>query len=336
MRFNHIIFIAIIFFTFVFINTESKVQMGIITDSKYVGDREVAWRIKVAAERLGWEAHIDESGGKNLRMKKLDFAICMLPNNTFTSNCPIYLMIFHPFQYLDKNRLLLPFYEKYDGYLLTIHDRDIIRKTAWHKKKVFHFIPFYPTIYSTPYRELDFRDLVVMIPVWSNRLNDPKFKALYKLLSDSETAKFYGIQKNASMVAKGYMGSIPFDGVSVLEILQKHGIVLVFHSDIHNTEKIPSSRIFEAAAASNIIICDQNEFVQKHFGDSVFYIDTSLSENEIFDQIQQHLKTIKEAPEIAHEMAKKAHDIFIKNFTMENQLLKLEEMHKKIKVTKRG
>ncbi len=126
------------------------------------------------------------------------------------------------------------------------------------------------------------------------------------------------------------MGPIPFDGSSVIDVLQQYGIVLILHSDIHNAEGIPSSRIFEAAAASTVIISDKNPFVEKHFKDSVFYIDTSLSMEEICCQILEHLENIYTNPKKAQMMAKIAHQIFSNNFEMSNQLLALYSLNQKI------
>ena len=169
------------------------------------------------------------------------------------------------------------------------------------------------------------------IPVWGNRINEEKFKTFYSLLSRSGLVKFYGPQKKQGIVQSGYMGQIPFDGISVLDTLQKHGIVLVIHSSHHNDNKIPSGRIFEAAAASTVIISDENSFVKEHFVDSVYYIDTSLSAEEIYNQIIDHMNHIADDPETALAKAKKAHQIFTDKFLMTDQLLQLEAMHNRIK-----
>lgn len=288
-----------------------------------------AWRIKITGEKLGWKVYLDEKEGADLQNRKLDWVICMLPNhNLFHPSCPNYLMVFHPFNYLDSQRKFNAQSSNYDGYLLTINDRKTLKAGLKKKNKEFHCVRFYPTIYSIPYKKLSLNNLVVMIPVWGNRLADPKFEQLYQLLNQSGFAKFYGVNKHKCVDPQNYMGSIPFDGVSVITALQQHGIVLVIHSDVHNREAIPSARIFEAAAASAVIISDTNPFVIKHFGDSVFYIDTTRSGKNIFKQIQRHMSTIKNDPQKALKMAKKAHDIFEKNFTMEKQLLNLLKMHK--------
>lgn len=224
----------------------------------------------------------------------------------------------------------MPFCEKYDGYLLTINDRESIAQGLHLKGKDFNYVRFYPTVNSFPYCEVSLDNLVTMIPVWSNRLTDEKFRNVYRLLSQTGKVKFYGVHRNEDIISQGYMGPIPFDGVSVINVLQKHGIVLVIHSDIHNLECIPTPRIFEAAAASAVIISDENTFVKENFGDSVFYIDTNKNFMDIFFQIQKHMQTIQSNPKKALEMAKTAHEIFIENFEMSDQLLEIDEMNQRI------
>lgn len=337
-KLTHKIFLSLLIFAALnFDPLLANVRMGLSTASNYVGDREVAWRIKIAGEMLGWTVILDEKNGLNIKgMKDLDFVISLLPNNNAINPfCPNYQMIFHPFWYLDDHRQLLPFYEKYDGYLLTIKDRESIAKGFKAKHKEFYYIPFYPSVYSIPYCEVPLDSLVTMIPVWSDRYTDQKFRSLYRYLSDSHFTKFYGVNKNSDIISEGYMGAIPFDGVSVIKVLQQHGIVLIMHSEVHNSEGIPSGRIFEAAAASAVIISDNNPFVREHFGNSVFYIDTAASAEEIFSQISRHMATIFQNPDKAREMAKNAHQVFINKFEMTNQLLQLKALNRKILAKKK-
>lgn len=329
-----LIYLYIFIIIFVYPPLEAT-TIGVITCSNYVGDREVAWRIKMTGEKLGWKVIIDEERGSKIKDLPLDWVISLLPNCEFLNpHCPNYLVVFHPFNYLDENRKFLSIHEKYDGYLLTINDRENLEQGLKEHNKEFYYIPFYPSIYQIPYKELEFEDLFVMIPVWGNRLKDFKYRELFKLLSQSDSAVFYGVNSNADIISRGYRGSLPFDGESVINVIQKHGLVLVIHSDIHNRESIPTSRIFEAAGSSAVIISDENPFVKQHFGDSVFYIDTSLPVESIIEQILDHLMTIQLYPELALEMSRKAHQIFIESFTMENQLLNLELLNKKVSASK--
>jgi hypothetical protein len=307
---------------------QASPHFGIVVYGKWAGEREAAQRIKIAADRLGWKAFLDETGGSASKNKVFDWIIHTVPNvQYFNQKCANYLTVFDPVHFLNPSRQLLKQYEKYDGYLLTIKDRNSLLNRKSVPKKHFYYIPFYPTTYATPYQELTFNELVVMIPAWGNRRTDPKFLSLYQALSTTKLAKFYGFNPMKEINPKTYMGPLPFDGASVINVLQQHGIVLVMHSDIHNEEGIPSARIFEAAAASAIIISDLNSFVKQHFNDSVFYIDTTQSAETIFQQIQEHLQVIYNQPELAHKMAQQAHQIFSTQFTMEQQLLNLQQMH---------
>jgi hypothetical protein len=47
-----------------------SVRIGIVSDSEYCGERELGWRIKIAAESLGWEVFLDEKRGKKLKKTK--------------------------------------------------------------------------------------------------------------------------------------------------------------------------------------------------------------------------------------------------------------------------
>lgn len=311
------------------LNELDAVKIGIISNAGYCGEREIGWRIKIAAEKLGWTAILDEQEGRDIyKKKKFDWVICLMPYNRYENRyCPTYVTMFHPFNYLEAGRTLNPFYDKYDGYLVTVQNTIDMENAFLAQNKKLKMLRFYPSIYELPYKKLTLNNLVTMIPVWSNRLTDEKFKHLYYLLSLDGLTSFYGIHPRPEIIAQGYAGSLPFDGRSVPKALQKHGIVLVLHSDIHNAEGIPTGRIFEAASASTVIISDENTFVREHFGDSVFYIDTSLSSVDIYEQIQCHLNTIFSDPEKALEMAKKAHDIFVEKFEMSKLLQQIHELH---------
>ena len=111
-------------------------------------------------------------------------------------------------------------------------------------------------------------------------------------------------------------------------VLNEAGIGLCMHSGHHLLAGIPSSRIFEIISSGAIAISDMNPFVVKNFGDSVFYYDQNLSDDEIFKQIDDHVKWIQNNPEKAELMAQKAHKILQDNFTTEhfiNKMIKFYE-----------
>ncbi len=320
-----------------FLHKQPHICIGIISDNTFCGERELAWRIKHAAENLGWKTFLDENQGHGLKKKKgLDWVICTVPQHRqYSRYSHNYVTLLHPLSlnqtlYERKHKHSPQFHEKYDGYLLTINPGKEFEDFLTAKKNHFFSTTFYPTLQHTGYVKVPLNNIVTMIPVWGNRLEDEKFKALYSLLSEGGFTKFYGINNQAGIAESNYLDKLPFDGISVVKALQRHGITLIFHSDIHNREKIPSSRIFEAAAASTVIISDNNAFVKKHFGESVFYVDTTLSAEEIYLQIKNHMAFIRQDPEKALEMAKRAHQIFVDQFLMETQLENIMAMHQKV------
>jgi glycosyltransferase involved in cell wall biosynthesis len=67
-----------------------------------------------------------------------------------------------------------------------------------------------------------------------------------------------------------------------------------------------------------VIISDKHPFAEKYFGDSVLYIDTTKSADEIFQAIDAHMQWILAHPEEAKELARRSHQIFCEQFTLED------------------
>jgi hypothetical protein len=322
MNLFRVLILSILVFPFHLI---ANIRMGIIAPKGFIGEKELAWRIKRTAEGLGWQVFLDEHDMNRLKNHKhLDFVLSLFMSKNIKKNSFNYLILSTcNFFEADVFRRIS---KGYDGFLL------IDDPKKYELGQEFPYIIFYPTVEETPYLRVALNDLVTLLPAFGNRRDDPKFRNLYSLLDQSGFTSLYGMRfKDLSFLTRGYKGQIPFDGQSIIPIYQEHGIVLVLHSDDHLQQKIPSGRIFEAAAASAVIISDKNAFVEKHFGDSVFYVDTSLSEQEIFSQIQHHMDFIRLHPETALGMAEKAHEIFNEYFGLAKLLLNLKNMHEQIK-----
>ena len=144
-------------------------------------------------------------------------------------------------------------------------------------------------------------------------------------MSEEKYTHFFGIAKNGLEYGEAYKGSIAQQSNSVSDKIHEIGICLVLHSDLHIQNAIPSGRIFEAAAASAIIISDKNPFVDRYFKDSVLYIDQKKSGEEMFSQIDAHVNWIFSNLEKAQKMAKRSYQIFIEQFLLEKQLLRFNK-----------
>ena len=122
---------------------------------------------------------------------------------------------------------------------------------------------------------------------------------------------------------KSYIGEIPFDGVSIVQEIAAAGISLVLSSEAHKESALMSSRLFESLAAGAVIICDENPFARKHFGDTLLYIDTTTTPEETHQQIREHLRWIKANQHEAVAMAARAQALFRAKFTMDRSLAEL-------------
>ena len=117
-----------------------------------------------------------------------------------------------------------------------------------------------------------------------------------------------------------YVREIPFDGVSMIDEISNAGIALVLSSQAHKESELMSNRLFESVAAGALVICDENNFAKKFFGESLLYIDSRCSVEEIFDAIESHLAWAKKNPDAALAMVLNAQEIFKKKFALEKNL----------------
>ncbi|MBV9506428.1 MAG: glycosyltransferase family 1 protein [Acidobacteriia bacterium] len=150
---------------------------------------------------------------------------------------------------------------------------------------------------------------------------------LLKLLDRSGELRIYGPKKfqgvNVWAGYKSYQGPVPFDGVSIVRLINKAGISLVLSSDAHRQSELMSSRLFESLAAGAVIISDENAFARRFFGKTLLYIDTSLRPDEVHAQVQSHLDWIAAEPAKAQELAKQAQEIFLQEFSLDRCLAKI-------------
>ncbi|AZC20985.1 glycosyltransferase [Pseudomonas sp. CMR5c] len=124
---------------------------------------------------------------------------------------------------------------------------------------------------------------------------------------------------------ESYVKEIPFDGISMMDEISKAGIALVLSSQAHKESELMSNRLFESIASGALIICDENPFAKKFFGDSLLYIDSRSPVEQIYSDIVKHLEWIKKNPSQALAMIEKAQDIFRQRFTLTRNLRDLYE-----------
>lgn len=119
---------------------------------------------------------------------------------------------------------------------------------------------------------------------------------------------------------ESYQGAIPFDGATAIHEIHKAGICLALSSPAHKDAALMSNRLFEGLAAGAVIICDENPFARKHFGDTLLYIDMRDDATDVADRIMSHVKWVEANPEAAVSMAARAQAIFNDRFRLDISL----------------
>jgi len=151
-----------------------------------------------------------------------------------------------------------------------------------------------------------------------------RHQELLKRLDKSGLIRIYGpkifLKVEVWAGYESYVKEIPFDGFSMLDEISKAGIALVLSSAAHKESELMSNRLFESIAAGALIICDENPFAKKFFGDSLLYIDTRHAVDRIEADILGHINWARSNPDAAVALARKAQEIFREKFTLDKNL----------------
>lgn len=310
-----------------------------------VGEKEASARIKTASEHLGWECYICSSRPstweKALLFHPLERAIdAIKPDLTinFQSDQKYapgvnFVSLSSGIQTYAKEDFNWSRYAAFDAFLPTCREMEFVKKKINSLGKPFRGMRWFFTCPKTPFVPLEAKRIFYCGSNWDRTRKGENFKRLFEKLDQMGDISFYGPPKAWKHTPRSYRGFLPFDGASTIKAMQECGIVLILHSDTHLKGNAPTSRIFEAAAASAVIISDRHPFVMEEFKDSVLYIDQEGSSEAIFQEIKEHLAWIRSHPKEAQKMALESHLIFEERFTLEDQLLHLKALYEKIPQT---
>lgn len=252
----------------------------------------------------------------------LDLAVITYPD--------IFSMFFHwsPLGFVANFQTLLEIkaFNSYDTFGCT-YEQDVFNRIC---NITTYDIPFIgssvPLDFSLSARKQTDRKLFyVGINFERSNAEKMRYGKLLQNLDKSKQIEIYGPRevygiKNLWAGFDCYKGEIPFDGKSIIEKINQAGCCLAINSPMHNDANGVSNRTYEAAAAGALIISDDNKFVRDYFGDSVFYIDNNLPEEEASQKILDILNWSNEHPDEAYEMAKRSNEIFKKKLALDNMV----------------
>jgi glycosyl transferase family 2/glycosyl transferase family 1 len=293
-----------------------------------VAETEFARRIHRAACRLGWEA-AEVKSSVELNEFKPDFVLALHFRTPKLTQFPTYgSMVTPPSFFTDDHRFINNILS-YDGYLCS---SELIQK--WLKdilyltRKTYFIAPWYTTSHLIPYSppQIGVPRLLYAGTNWDG----PRFGELFGRLDVEPYLDIYGPQTAWSHIRRSYRGTLPFDGVSILNALNAAGVGLCLHREEHCAAGAPSSRIFEIAASGAVAICQEHPFIRDTFQDSVLYLERTDDPVRLTQQISEYMQWIAQNPEDALKLSRRAYDIFSQNYTLEKLLADLAPPHQQL------
>jgi len=160
-----------------------------------------------------------------------------------------------------------------------------------------------------------------------------RFSEMFSILDKENIMDYYGPTiVNGREPWRGYTcykGQLAFDGIAVINSINKSGVGLSLMSDAHrNSGGLLSSRAYEILAAGALLIADRNGFLEENFGENVLYIDyNSKNPANMARQILEHYEWIKNNLEVANQKARKSQEIWKSKFAFDITLPAIFEKH---------
>jgi hypothetical protein len=293
-----------------------------------VAETEFSRKICQAASNLGWEA-VEVGGVAPINQFHPDFVLALHFRTPKLTQYPTYGSMVTPPAYFVHDDRFVKNILSYDGYFsssdhITSWLRDILYQTG----KKYLVSPFYTSCQSVSYLppHISQPRLLYVGTNWDG----PRHQELFRQLDATPSLDVYGPRGVWSYLHQSYRGVLPFDGSSIFEALNQAGVGLCLHRAEHCAAGTPSTRIFEIAASGAIGICQEHPFIRRAFGDSVLYFDDAANSEQAASQIAEHMRWIKENPEQALRLSKKAYDVFTRDYTLEKLLSDVVPHHQRL------
>ena len=289
---------------------------------------EVIARLKASAASVGLEclevdsfARLIEHPHTQLTQDDVDFVISLHYETPKRYDIFSFVALWNPlhFYYLWGYRKFAEHLVTHDDFLSCASesaDNQVSRLIAKDPMRVGPSLKLYHSL-STPLFPPTIGDqkLCYVGMNWERGSNKPsRHGPLLEMLDRSGGLRIYGpkIFLGVDVWAgfESYIGPIAFDGASVVRAINKAGISLVLSSEAHKDAELMSSRLFESLAAGAVIICDENPWARRFFGDTLLYVDTTKPVEETHAQIQGHLAWVERKPSAALNLIRRAQERF--------------------------
>ncbi len=307
---------------------------------KAAEDENIA-RLKITASRMGLkcieitpEGEIIGGRGFFISSENCDFVIHLHFETPKIYDVFSFVALWNPVKFYHDWG-----YERFSKHLLT-HDDFLSCSSTWaddHVRRLIsgdhiHLPPKFTLYHSLS--EPVFQPLLGGLKLFYAGINwerlgkgRSRHQELLDLLDKTGDLRIYGPKTFQGVDVwagyDSYQKEIPFDGISMIREIAKCGASLVLSSDAHKQSELMSNRLFESLAAGALIICDENPFARKYFGDSILYIDTRDRAEKQYEKVVEHLAWANSNPESANEMAVTAQNIFLEIFSLDRSIAEI-------------
>ncbi len=312
---------------------------------------EFAWakRLENACKKLGWKCVISIDPAELSEYDKLvqdkpstpqevqslikqhepDCVISLKWDRIYSKDVPNYLSATGVFKRITDPTLAPPKdLLDFNGILHTT-GAESLKKYFYDNCKKFNSMEWYPSCTATEYSPIQPKTIFYCGFQWDNKRNGPEYRKMFSLLDQGGHLDIYGPAHKWDCAPNAVRG-MTFNEEEFRLAMQKSGIALVLHTQGNLDQGAPAARIFEAAAACCVIISDKHPFIIREFGNCILYVDHTQPGEILFQEIDTHRKWILDNPKEAESMARRAHAIFSKKFTLEIQLEEFKAFHLKV------
>lgn len=295
-------------------------------------------RLKIAATALGlfcFEIHADgryiEQPDRVLRREEVDFVLHLHYDTPKLYDAFSIVALWNPLQFYhewgyartSRNLLTHDDFISCSSQSADDHVARLVRDVPTHLPALFKLYHSTADIVHPPSLG-EFRLFYAGINWEAINGGKSRHQEVLKKLDAADAVRLYGpeIFQGVKVWAgyRNYVRGIPFDGISMIHEIHNAGIALVLSSAAHKSAALMSNRLFESIAAGALVICDENAFAKKFFGDSLLYIDSRCSIDQIFADIQSHIAWAKANPALALAKIEKAQAIFRADFNLTKNL----------------
>jgi glycosyltransferase involved in cell wall biosynthesis len=286
--------------------------------SRANAEQELARRMRYALEALGHQvAQCETSDQIEVERPDLVFATHMdfaKLTDSFTLGC----MWNPPTFFVDEPQLMKNILS-YDGFSYGAASiQEFLKHLCFGLGRTRAGRILYPSAGATPFQAHDFKS--ARLSYVGTNWDGLRHGDMLAGLSTKDWFDVFGPAQAWQHAPHIYRGEPAFDGRDLIATLARGGISLCLHRAEHLAWGVPNMRVFESAAASNVLICDDHAFVRTAYGDSAHYLDHQLPFDGLVDQISWIVSDIRANPQRATEMAKACHERFTQSFSLETLL----------------